>query len=196
MKKIIISAALLMVMGADVLASGGNDGIKGSAKANVETATRNGVYNLIYRTTTTGTVKVTITNSVGEVIMVDQIEGRTSFLRPYNFVALPAGAYSITVQDRNGRTTLPLVHTGKVAAVQPVVQIQPVETNKYEVKMLGSRADEVSVNIYDAAHRLVYSEKISQKGSFSRVYDLNKVNLTSVTFEVASPDGASVTKQF
>jgi hypothetical protein len=62
--------------------------------------------------------------------------------------------------------------------------------------MLGSRADEVSVNIYDAAHRLVYSEKISQKGSFSRVYDLNKVNLTSVTFEVASPDGASVTKQF
>jgi uncharacterized protein YfaP (DUF2135 family) len=128
--------------------------------------------------------------------MVDQIEGRTSFLRPYNFVALPAGAYSITVQDRNGKTTLPLVHTGNVAAVQPVVQIQPVETNKYEVKMLGSRADEVSVNIYDAAHRLVYSEKISQKGSFSRVYDLNKVNLTSVTFEVASPDGASVTKQF
>jgi hypothetical protein len=196
MKKIIISAALLMVIGADVLASSGNDGIKGSVKANVETTTRNGVYNLIYRTTTTGTVKVTITNSVGEVIMVDQIEGRTSFLRPYNFVALPAGAYSITVQDRNGRTTLPLVHTGKVAAVQPVVQIQPVETNKYEVKMLGSRADEVSVNIYDAAHRLVYSEKISQKGSFSRVYDLNKVNLTSVTFEVASPDGASVTKQF
>ncbi len=196
MKKVIISAALLMVMGADVLASGVNDGIKGSAKANVETTTRNGVYNLIYKTATAGTVKVTITNGAGEVVLVDLIEGRTSFLRPYNFAGLPAGSYSITVQDRSGKTTLPLVHTGSVATLQPVVRIQPVEGNKYEVKMLGSNADEVSVSIYDAAQRLVYSEKISQKGSFTRVYDLNKINLTSVTFEVASPDGASVKKQF
>ncbi len=75
MKKVIISAALLMVMGADVLASGVNDGIKGSAKANVETTTRNGVYNLIYKTATAGTVKVTITNGAGEVVLVDTGNG-------------------------------------------------------------------------------------------------------------------------
>jgi flagellar hook assembly protein FlgD len=198
MKKVIISAALLTVLGADVWASepGVRDGVTGTVKANVEATSRNGVYNLIYKTASAGTVKVTITNSIGEVVLVDQIEGQGSFLRPYNFLGLPAGHYTVTVLDRNGKTTLPLVHTAGTVNLQPVVQIQPVEQSKYEVRLLGSNADEVSVNIYDAAKRLVYSEQIAQKGSFSRVYDLNKMNLQNVTIEVVNANGVVGKKQF
>lgn len=191
MKKLMISAALFAVLGANVgaVAADVRDGVKGSAKTSVETAVKNGVYNLVYRNAAAGAVKVTITNEAGTVVLVDQINAEGAFLRPYNFTGLPAGAYTLTVLDRNGKTSLPIMHNNSGVQINPVVHVKPVEGKKYELTLLGNNAEAVRVNIYDATRGLVYSEQIGHKGSFSRVYDLNKLSANNFTFEVVSPNG-------
>jgi flagellar hook assembly protein FlgD len=191
MKKVLISAALLTVLGANVWANPGDE-VKGAVKASVSTATKNGVYNLEYHGT--GMVKVTITNAAGEVVFTDQINTEGGFLRPYNFTSQPAGTYTLTVLDRNGRATLPLVHG--TAQLRPTAQIKPVQEKKFELTLLGSNAEEVSVNIYDAAQNLVFTDQINKQGSFSRVYDLTKIHTSNFTFEVLSQGGVITKKQF
>lgn len=198
MKKLMISAALFTVLGANVAAVAADvrDGVKGAAKASVETAAKNGVYNLVYRGAGAGIVKVTIANEAGHIVMVDQINAEGGFLRPYNFAGLPTGTYTLTVLDRNGKMTLPLLHSGADVQIKPIVQIKAVDSKKYELTLLGSTAETVFVNIYDASKSLVFSEQIAQKGSFSRVYDLNKLAAANFTFEVVSPSGAVSRKDF
>ncbi len=192
MKKLMISAALLTVLGANVWANPGDE-VKGAVKASVTTTTKNGVYQLVYRGT--GAVKVTITNAAGEIVLTDQINAEGGFLRPYNFSLQPAGAYTVTVLDGNGKASLPLVH-GAAASVRPNVQIKPVQDKKFQLTLMGSSADQVSVNIYDAALNLVYTDQIEKQGSFSRVYDLTKVPTGVFTFEVLSQGNIITTKQF
>ncbi len=192
MKKVLISAALLTVLGANVWANPGDE-VKGAVKASVTTTTKNGVYQLVYRGT--GAVKVTITNAAGEIVLTDQINAEGGFLRPYNFSLQPAGAYTVTVLDGNGKASLPLVH-GAAASVRPNVQIKPVQDKKFQLTMLGSNSEQVSVNIYDAAANLVFTDNIAKQGSFSRVYDLTKIPAGSFTFEVVSENGLVTKKQF
>ena len=191
MKKVLISAALLTVLGANVWANPGDE-VKGVVKASVATTTKNGVYNLVYRGT--GAVKVTITNAAGEVVLMDQINAEGGFLRPYNFTSQPAGTYTLTVLDRNGKATLPLVHGA--AQLRPVAAIKPVQDKKFELTLVGSSADQVSVNIYDAAQNLVFTDHIDKQGSFSRVYDLTKIRTSNFTFEVLGQGGLLTRKQF
>jgi hypothetical protein len=191
MKKVLISAALLTVLGANVWANPGDE-VKGVVKASVATTTRNGVYNLVYRGT--GAVKVTITNAAGEVVLMDQINAEGGFLRPYNFTSQPAGTYTLTVFDRNGKATLPVVHGA--GQFRPVAAIKPVQDKKFELTLVGSSAEQVSVNIYDAALNLVYTEQIDKQGSFSRVYDLTKIRTSNFTFEVLGQGGLLTRKQF
>jgi flagellar hook assembly protein FlgD len=193
MKKLMISAALLTVLGANVWANPGDE-VKGAVKASVTTATKNGVYNLVYKGT--GTVKVTITNAAGEIVMTDQINAEGGFLRPYNFTTQPAGTYTLTVLDRNGKASLPLVHGGAAGQFRPNVQIKPVQDKKFELTLIGSSAQAVAVNIYDDASNLVYTDQIAQQGSFSRVYDLTKIQTGVFTFEVVSQGNVITKKQF
>ena len=191
MKKLMISAALLTVLGANVWANPGDE-VKGAVKASVTTTTKNGVYNLVYKGT--GAVKVTITNAAGEIILTDQINAEGGFMRPYNFTAQPAGAYTVTVLDRNGKASLPLVH-GAVQ-LRPNVQIESVQDKKFQLTLKGSSAEQVSVNIYDDASNLVYTDQIAQQGSFTRVYDLTKIQTGVLTFEVVSQGNVISKKQF
>jgi hypothetical protein len=191
MKKVLISAALLTVLGANVWANPGDE-VKGAVKASVSTATKNGVYNLVYRGT--GLVKVIITNAAGEVVLTDQINADGGFVRPYNFTSQPTGTYTLTVLDRNGKATLPLVYG--TAQLRPTAQIKPVQEKKFELTLLGSNADVVSVNIYDAAQNLVFTDQIDKQGSFSRVYDLTKIHTSAFTFEVLGQGGLLTKKQF
>ncbi len=191
MKKVLISAALLTVLGANVWANPGDE-VKGAVKASVTTI-KNGVYQLVYRGT--GAVKVTITNAAGEIVLTDQINAEGGFLRPYNFSLQPAGAYTVTVLDGNGKASLPLVH-GAAESIRPNVQIKPVQDKKFQLTLMGSSADQVSVNIYDAALNLVYTDQIEKQGSFTRVYDLTKIPTGVFTFEVLSQGNVITTKQF
>ncbi len=191
MRKVLISAALLTVLGANVWANPGDE-VKGAVKASVATSTKNGVYNLVYRGT--GAVKVTITNAAGEVVLMDQINTDGGFVRPYNFTSQPAGTYTLTVLDRNGKATLPLVHGA--GQLRPIAAVKPVQDKKFELTLVGSSADQVSVNIYDAAQNLVYTDHIDKQGSFSRVYDLTKVHTSNFTFEVLGQGGLLTRKQF
>jgi hypothetical protein len=190
MKKLMISAALLTVLSANVWANPGDE-VKSAVKASVTTTTKNGVYQLLYRGT--GAVKVTITNAAGDIVLMDQINAEGGFLRPYNFSSQPAGAYTVTVLDRNGKATLPLVHGA--TQIRPNVQIKPVQDKKFQLTLLGSNAEQVSVNIYDAALNLVYTDQIEKQGSFSRVYDLSKIQTGVFTFEVMSQGNIIAQKQ-
>jgi uncharacterized protein YfaP (DUF2135 family) len=178
-------------LGTNVWANPGDE-VKGAVKASVSTATKNGVYNLLYRGT--GMVKVTITNAAGDVVMIDQINAEGGFVRPYNFASQPAGTYTLTVLDGNGKATLPLVHGA--GQLRPNAHIVPVQDKKFELTLVGSNSELVSVNIYDAAQNLVFTDQIDKQGSFSRVYDLTKIHTSNFTFEVLSQGGVLTKKQF
>lgn len=193
MKKVLISAALLTVLGANVWANPGDE-VKGAVKATVTTATKNGVYNLVYKGT--GLVKVIISNAAGETVMVDQINAQGGFMRPYNFTTQPTGSYTLTVLDRNGKASLPLVHGKAAEQIRPKVQINPVQDKKFQLTLVGNHSEQVSVNIYDAAANLVFTDKIEKQGSFTRVYDLTKIRTGNFTFEVVSQNGLITKKQF
>ncbi len=144
----------------------------------------------------TGIVKVIITNAAGETVLTDYINAEGGFLRPYNFTAQPAGTYTVSVLDRNGKASLPVVHSGAAGQIRPKVQIKPVQDKKFELTLIGGNAEQVSVKIYDDALNLVYTDQIEKQGSFSRVYDLTKIQANNVTFEVVNQGDIITTKQF
>ncbi len=196
MKNLIISAALLVAMSAaGIHTVRANDEARGAATVTIESSSRKAVYNLIYKSAATGMVRVTISNASGRVIMVDEILATGSFLRPYNFIGQPEGAYTLTIADRNGKTEVPLEYKNEVAIARPIVAVKPVNEAKYELSVTGT-VEPVVVNIYDAASNLVYSDQITLAGSYSRVYNLSKLKAGNITFEVVDQNGVIRTAKF
>ncbi len=196
MKNLIISAALIVAMSAaGIHTVSANDEVRGAATATIEASSRKAVYNLIYRSAATGIVRVTISDAAGRVIMVDEILATGSFLRPYNFIGQPEGAYTLTIADRNGKTEVPLEYKNEVTIARPIVAVKPVNEAKYELSVTGT-VEPIVVNIYDAASNLVYSDQINMAGSYSRVYNLNKLKAGNITFEVVGQNGVIRTAKF
>jgi flagellar hook assembly protein FlgD len=160
---------------------------KSTAIVAVENTFRPAVYNLKYMNTEAGKVKVTVTDEAGKVVLVDDLYGK-SFVRPYNFNDVPAGNYTLSVIDKNGEKSLAVNHNyASLEAVQ-TVSVKPMENNRYQLTLIGNKAENVYVNIYDKANELIHTDVITKKGSFSRTYDLSKVNARAYSFEVSVAD--------
>ncbi len=190
MKKSVLVLLLVLVAHSFVFASDDLDGTKGAAKA-VITSTSTNTYNLLYTSTKAGWVKVIIKNEDGDVVMVDEIMNRKGFVRPYNFDGMPAGAYKVEVLDAAGKTELAVSYSTTTTHSIRKAELKATEDNKYELRLIGSTADAVQITIYDSSNQVVYSETLTQKGSLSRVYNLEKASIQGGTFEI-SADGKIV----
>ncbi len=188
MKSVLI-AAFVLVVSSNVFANSEKNSDGATIQASVETSTKQAVYNLVYKSKTEGTVKVTIIDQVGKVVLVDRIASQTGFVRPYNFEGLPKGQYSIIVNDQNGSLSLPIVYGKTLSAKNANIAIESLsEEKRYKLVCIGNEDAPVQVNIYDSVNNLVYSESIEAEGSFSKVYNLSKVSASNFTFEVVSKE--------
>ncbi|MCU0352468.1 MAG: hypothetical protein MUD08_01815 [Cytophagales bacterium] len=183
MKKSIITAALVAISFTGAFATDNVENAKDAAVA-VQASARPNVYNLVYKSAEVGVVTVIIRNQDDQVVMEDRIKNVKGFVRPYNFDGMPAGNYSVTITDASGKTNLAVAYNNTVVNAVRKAEVTALENNKYQLRLIGNNADEVSVNIYDRNNELIHTEVFTQKGSFTRVYNMGKLAASDLTFEV------------
>jgi hypothetical protein len=162
--------------------------VAGSAmaqKIEMAPAERTAVYNLICRSDVPARLKVTLFDAQGREVLVDEVSGK-HFIRPYNLSEIPYGQYVVQVSTGTETRKFDIQH----AAVTPVqnIAVKAIDVNKYELLVIGNKAGQVRVNIYNPEKELVHSELISAKGSVSRIYNLQKLSGSNFTFEVLAAD--------
>lgn len=184
MKKSIILAVLAVAVNVSVFASDNLDNAKGTASAVVTTTARPNVFNLVYNSAKSGLVRVTIKNQDNNVVLEDEVFNEKGFIRPYNFNGMPAGNYNVLVKDAAGKTELAVAYSNAIVNTVRKAEFKSLENNKYQLRLVGNTADAVEITIFDQFGQSIHSEVLTQKGSFTRVYDLSKLKAKNLTFEV------------
>ncbi|MDJ1472617.1 hypothetical protein QNI19_33810 [Cytophagaceae bacterium DM2B3-1] len=182
MKTSILTFALGLVLSANVFAA---DDLESASTASINTTNRVSVYNLVYASAKTGLVTVSIKNQDGQVVLQEQIfNDKKGFIRPYNFSTMPEGSYTLEVKDAAGKSELSLAYSNVAVNAVRKAEIKALESNKYQLRLVGNTADAVEVSIYDQFGSTIHSESLSQKGSFTRIYDLSKLKNAKGAIEV------------
>lgn len=115
-------------------------------------------------------IQVLIYDSYGNELFSEKIIGIEGFIRPYDFSMLPEGKYRIDVIDGNGFYVEKLNYNhGEV----PSLTSKILESSENESLSTHSE-NEVTVNVYDNDHHLVYSDTEKVTENFSRVYHIKK----------------------
>ena len=190
-----LTAALLAVVSTGLFAGNDRDNTN-DTQAIVRNSSKNAVYQLVYTSASENSVKVSIMDANGNLIMTDKIQNATEgFMRPYNFSGLAEGNYLIEVQDGKNTVKLPVTHKRNVEEINVKIKALAIE-KKYQLTMLGSSEYGLQVDILDQTNKLVYTEYIDAHSSFSKVYDLSKVRANNFTFEVKSSNKLISKEQF
>jgi ABC-type lipoprotein release transport system permease subunit len=192
-----VLVALLMVSVVNGFAKDkqGTEIRKGTSKVilTAEQAADKDIYRLTYQSDVAGSVSISIYNEKGELLLEDRLRNVSAFARPYNFNALPAGKYSLVVEDAKGTETKQIFHRVKAqeeASSNLNIKVAPVEgSDKYTLSVLGTQIKPLEVKIYDSFGRLVYTDRIQETKSFSKVYDVTKVKAYGLTLEVENNTG-------
>jgi hypothetical protein len=82
----------------------------GPTSLTVKSAEKVNVYNIHYRTTIEGTVKLSIINSKNKAVFSEVLLNTSSFVRPYNFSHLAEGEYTVILEDKNGKQAEKIWH--------------------------------------------------------------------------------------
>ena len=165
-----------------------------SEKVTINSDLGSGTYMLIYKTTQSGNVKVSILNSKGETVFTESLK-TGSFKRPYNFSDLEPGEFKIVVEDKDGKTEKVVLYAiNKVESIVDVVKIANAQ-NKYLLSIENKESDRIQVRIVDSEKNVLHEESYTVNGKFAVVFNLSKVK-TSPTFEVAGSSGAWKTFTF
>ena len=146
------------------------------------------VYNLIYKASEAGNVRVSIYNSRGNVIFFETLHQANGFARPYNFKGLPYGKYTIQTVDRKGRNERLVNH--QKADNQMAVRIMKISNQENKYLVLGTGTNQnIQLNIYDEVNQLIYNESIKIAGNFGQLYSLPHVKGGCI-FEVIHQNGS------
>jgi hypothetical protein len=194
MKTSILSFALALVLSANVFANDNADEVKNASRVVVNSTSRAAVYNLMYSSAKAGLVRVSIKNQEGTVVLQEEIFNENKgFIRPYNFSTMPAGTYSVVVKDAAGQTELSVSYSNIAISGVRKAEVKALESNKYQLRLVGNAAENVQVTIFDQSGFAIHSEDLTQKGSFTRTYDLGKLKIAKASFEIKA-DGKVISR--
>lgn len=155
------------------------------------TSTDASVYNVVYKASEAGKVKVSIYTQRNQLVFSEVLNNVTSFKRPYNFSQLEEGEYTIVLEDKNGKQVETVNHTtSKITSVINVKKLADND-NKYVLNVITNKAQDVFVKIYDGKNTLIYVQTLEVSGYFGLIYDLSKVKSTNepLTIEVSTASG-------
>jgi hypothetical protein len=169
MKKMIMILLALVTVSC-VVSFGGTKGPE-SRMAVVKTGE---VIKLIYESSVSSQVKVTISDADGHEVFAEKVESAEGFIRPYNFSLLPKGDYKISLTDRNGEYSENICTRDK-EWIANVAKLGGRE-EKYIVSIPYQGPGEVAIQVYDQHEQLVYSETMAMQGDFAKIYNLKNLD--------------------
>jgi len=150
----------------------------------------NGLFKVYYKAAEAANVKISILNDQDQQVFTETLRKVDGFIRPYSFNNLPEGFYTIRIEDgtsvqaekveyRSGEIEK-LIHVRKVAS----------EEGKYLFTATGKGQENITINIYNPADQLLYTESRLVKDTYATVYNLSKVK-GAISFEVVHSNGTS-----
>lgn len=163
-----------------------------SIEVSVVSDSTNGVYNVSYKATTKGKVKISILNNDRKEIFMETLTVG-SFVRPYNFSTLGEGDYIIVLEDKNGKSEEKISY--RKDKVSSFIKVNKIGGNKYMFRAVSTGKDKLTVKIMSKNNVVLYEETVSVDGTSAFVYDLNKIEQVP-TFEITNSVGTVTTILF
>ena len=185
MKKLTFLAALLRVISAVSFAKEGSTNEGPNAKPKFQMVAKTDVkFDLYYASEKSGEVSVSIYNESGLKVSSKTIRNVKNFKRTYDFSKLAPGKYKIVVRSEDGTANQEISYQIKEAKLKTFVTRLP---NSKSLKLHVGDFDTnepVMVNIYDQNNILIHTDKIKNGQSFSRVYNLESIQVQSVRVSI------------
>lgn len=177
--------AALILVSTVTLAAGMDEPRKGMAVVPVKGSE---IFKVIYKSETTGKVKLSILDANLKVILTQSINVTDGFICPLNFAGLAPGEYTIEVVDAAGKKSEKVTYGARKAVSNMHVSKISNADGKYLLSIMNSNASSLNVKIFDSGNNLIHSESREVAGNFAQVYKLEK-NSGTFTFEVSDNFG-------
>ncbi len=177
MKKIslLLASVLLCTL---VFARGIDGPVKGSSVA-ITNNIGSTLYKVYYKSERLGNVKVSILDEKGYTLFDETMNKVDGFLRPYNFVGLPEGQYTVKVEDENGKMVEKVNY--KSGRVEKLIHVQKLAgEEKYMLSISSPIPEDVFIYIFDEKDNLIHNEIQSIKGEFAQIYNLKGIKSFSI----------------
>lgn len=151
------------------------------------------IFKVVYKSTTANRVLVSIRNSKNEVVFSESFNKMSRFTRPYNFVGLPEGEYTIEVKDNQGKKVEKVNYS--LGVVNSLIKVTKIgDQPKFMVSVANKGMNVINVSIFNAeGDQLIYNAHIVD-GDFAIVYNLVKAG--AYTFVIADKTGKRTTIEF
>lgn len=156
----------------------------------VAPSTTASVYDVYYKGTEAGNVKVSIYNNSNVLVFSETLNNVTSFKRPYNFSNLAQGEYTIVLEDKNGKQVENVRY--RMNTVNSFIHVAAIANaeNKYMLNVTNDGTESVYVKIFNNENDLLHEQALQVTGTFGLVYNLSKVKSSSeITFEITTSNG-------
>jgi len=163
-------------------------GIDPKSPVRISVVKQGNVVKLFYRGAQSGKVKVSIYNEKGFEVFTETMRNKEHFMRPYNFVSLPEGNYTIELSDSNGKRFQNVRHS--LSSGKRVARLHRLnnEQNKYMLSVPNSGTDALTVKIFDESNTLLYEGTEVVNGDFAKLYNLERIHGEPV-FEIIDQSG-------
>lgn len=149
------------------------------------------VYNVYYKGTEAGKVRVSIYHNTDELVFSETLTGVSSFRRPYNFSNLAQGEYTIVVEDKNGKQVENVSYA--MNQVNTFIHVSQLanEESKYILNVTNNGSEDVNVRIYNNRNELLHEQQLNVTGTFGMIYNLSLVKSVNspITFEITASSG-------
>lgn len=183
MKKTTLLAALFLLISVATFAEdnelGETSSFKIVAKADLK-------YDLYYVSESDAPVTVRIYDESGNLIRDDKIKNHRSFKKTYNFKELASGNYKVVVINEEGKGTQAIFHNPQQTQLQIILSQIP-DTKSFTLHVGDfDMSKPLKVKVYNGDNELLFTEEINETGSFSRVYNLSKIDADMVRFTVVN----------
>jgi hypothetical protein len=189
-KSIVLAAFLLMT----ALATFGSDEPK---KAGIAVVPMKGseVVKVIYKSETTGKVKLNVYDAKHEMVYSEAFNDTNGFILPLNFSKVGYGEYTFEFVDANGKRTEKVVY--EPAKHVDNIRVAKIDggQGKFLVAVANPANEKVTVRIFDAYNNLLHDEVRNVSGNFAQVYTVKNLK-GACTFEVSDNAGFVKTVQF
>lgn len=186
-------AAALIVMAGAVTAVGKDE--PRNAGLAVVPVKGSEVFRVIYKNESASKVKLNVYNASSQVIFSETVNSSGGFIRPLNFSGLQFGEYTIELTDASGKKSEKINYQPVVSPSHVHVSKLEEANGKYLLSVAQHNGDPITVRIFDAESRLLFSDTRTDAGDFAKLYNVKNVD-GAVTFEVSNSAGRIKTITF
>jgi len=147
-------------------------------------------YKLIYKSEEKTDVKVQIFDAQNALIFSETIRHSDGFSRPYNFINMAEGNYTIKLDNGSGWQSETVNY--KFGVKEKPAQLITLGGGRYLLAVPGTGKDNLSITIEDSEGREIHKRTREVNGNFSEVYNLSSIE-GAFTLQVTGRNGASKT---